>query len=177
MPMNIAPPSGDIPQDLLDAANATDAAVGDELAGLITLQSPANPKVLNALSDALAKFAGIMGMQVAPEKYTAPTVDLDPDMVRLLSMAEAAGADYGKPFPVALADVTDEGALTAITAHIAGLNGDKEFAAWLESPGEGEGEGETEAPEVEIKVEAPMGGPMNGGPMATDDLFAKRLRR
>lgn len=175
MPMTISPPSGDMPPDLLAAASETDAEIGDGLAGLIQLQSPANPKVLNALSSVLADFARVMGMEVVPEKYTAPTAELDPDLVRLLAMAEAASGDYGKPFPVAMADVADEKALTAITAHLTGLVKDPDFAAWLEGPSEGEGEGE--GMEIEIKAPGPKAPPKGGAPMGTDDLFAARMRR
>ena len=81
-------------------------------------------------------------------------LELEPDLVRFLSMLYAAADDFGKPFPVELSDVRRDADLTAITAHLVGLSKDKEFEAFLDAPADGEPEGELD---VDINIEAPDG--------------------
>lgn len=157
MPISVGPsvPMQDVPPELAMLAGQADAAVGDELAMLMQpAQSPYNVKVLNALAKAVADAAQVMGIEVMPEQYAEATTELEPDLVRFLSMLYAAADDYGKPFPVELADVRRDADLTAITAHLLELAKDKDFEAFLDAPVDGEPEGEVD---VDINIEAPDG--------------------
>ncbi len=164
---NSTPPMNDMPEDLLMASQSADDMIGDELASMIEpFDRPISPKVMDALAKAIGAAAKVMGMDIVPEKYTAPVSELEPDLVRFLAMMDAASADYGKPFPIALDAIRDESAITAITAHLMDLASDEKFEAFLDMD-------EAEAPEadVEINIEAPMPG---GGEEDFD--FASRMR-
>jgi hypothetical protein len=171
MPLDYGPSTpmpDDIPADLLAAAEETDAMVGDELAALMApFDKPVNVKVMDALAKAVAAAAKVMGMDIVPEKYTEPVTELEPDLVRFLAMMQAAAQDYGKPFPMDLAEIRDEAGLTALTAFLLELSKDKDFADFLDMPAD---EGEAD---VEINIEAPMRG---GGEMEEDFDFASRMR-
>lgn len=156
----------DMPEDLMMAAQATDDVLGDELSALIPpFAKPVGPKVMNALAKAVQAAAAVMGMEVAPDTYTAPVDELEPDLVRFLSMFEAAADDYGKPFPIPLAEVGDEAALTALTAHLMVLAKDSGFSDFLDMPDD------SMADEIDF-AEPPVG---EEAPMAADDFFASRM--
>jgi hypothetical protein len=160
-------PMNDVPEDLLAAAQETDAAIGDELAALIPpFEKPINIKVMDALAKAVASAAKVMGMDIVPEKYTEPVTEFEPDLVRFLAMLGAAAEDYGKPLPPPDSLRTEQD-ITALTAAIMELAKDKGFVEFLDMPAEGEDEG----PEVEVNIEAPM----PGGGMEDFD-FASRMR-
>lgn len=134
MPMMMNP---DMPPDLLAAAQATDDAVGDELAALIPPPaSPYNAKVLTALARAIAEAAKVMDMDLEPIEYNEPAARLDPEVVRMLAMLAAAAKDYGQPFPVELEAIKGDGELTAITAHLMKLAADDGFRKFLDQPAE-----------------------------------------
>ena len=61
---------------------------------------PINTKVMNALAKAIADVGRVMGMDIVPDKYTEPVMELEPDVVRFLA-AQLPGVaeDYGKPLP------------------------------------------------------------------------------
>ncbi len=161
-----SPPMDDMPEDLLMASQSADDMIGDELASMVQpFDRPVNVKVMNALAKGIAAAAKVMGMDIVPEKYTEPVMELEPDVVRFLAMMDAASADFGRPFPIALDAIRDESAITAITAHLMDLASDKDFEAFLDMD-------EAEAPEadVEINIEAPMPG---GGDEDFD--FASRM--
>lgn len=171
MPIDYGPttPMDDMPEDLMMAAETSDDMIGDELASMVQpFERPVNPKVMNGLAKGIAAAAKVMGMDIVPEKYTEPVMELEPDVVRFLAMMDAASADYGRPFPIALDAIRDESAVTAITAHLMDLAADKDFEAFLDMD-------EADAPEadVEINIEAPMPG---GGEMDEDFDFASRMR-
>ena len=108
----------------------------------------------------------------ATTPYTGPVEEFGPDEARFLAMLEAAAADYGKPLPVALADIKGDAELTAITATLQQLAKDQAFVAFLDE-GADEGEDENpEGPEVEIEVKTGGGKDKPAG----DDFFAKRMR-
>ena len=160
------PMNNDIPEDLLMAANEADAMIGDELASLMPpFEKPINVKVLDALAKATASVAKVMGMDVVPEKYTEPTTELDPDLVRFLAMIEAAATDYGVSLPVPLSEIRDEAGLTSLTAFLTELARDKDFKEFLDMP----------APEEEGEVEISVEAPMPGGGEEFD--FASRMSR
>jgi len=167
MPLTMKTPEG-MPPDLMAAAEDTDAAIGEELAGMVPpFEKPLPPKVMDALAKGIAQAAKVMGMELSPVKYTEAVTELDPEVVRFLAMLEAAAGDYGAPFPVALSAMKDAAAVTAITAHLMALAKDKDFKAFLDMPVEGEGEEVTE--EVEGEVEGPGG-------MTEDFDFAARMK-
>jgi len=170
MPIDYGPsiPTDDIPEDLMLAAEGADDIIGTELASMIPpFDRPIGIKVMNALAKGIAAAATVMGMDIVPEKYTEPVSELEPDLVRFLAMMDAASADYGRPFPIALDAIRDESAITAITAHLMDLASDEDFEAFLDMD-------EAEAPEadVEINIEAPLPG---GGEMEEDFDFAARM--
>ena len=139
MPMMMKTPEGMDP-GLMEAAEETDAVIGEELAGKVRpFDKPVAPKV--------------MGMELQPEKYTEAVTELDPDLVRFVSMLEAAAGDYGAPFPVAVVDLKDSAGLTALTAHLMALAKDKGFSEFLDMPApEMEGEG------MEMEMDTEEGG-------------------
>lgn len=190
MPLKPGPsvPMGGMPPDLEAAAASSDAMIGEELGGLLPKpERPFNPRVVSALAEALAKVASVMGVEMMPEPYTGPVPEIPPDEARFLTMIDAAASDYGKPLPVALADIKGDAELTAITAYLTELASDPDFEAFLNEGGEEDkgmedmGDGESEGPEVEVKIEAGGGekkgkmAPVKGKP-AGDDYFAKRMR-
>ena len=121
-----------MPDDLRESTEAADAMIGDELAALIPpFEKPINAKVMTALGKAVADAAKLMGMDVEAEKYTAPVAEMDPDLVRFLSMVGAAADDYGSPIPApdTLKGDTD---ITALTAAIIELVSDPGFAEFLD---------------------------------------------
>jgi len=157
MPLTMKTPEG-MPPDLMAAAEETDAAIGQELAATVPpFEKPVAPKVMDALAKAIAAAAKVMGMDLMPEKYSEPVTELDPDLVRFLSMLEAAASDYGAPFPVALSAIKDDKALTAITAHLLTLAKDKGFKDFLDMPAEGETRGSEVTEEVMGEEEGPGG--------------------
>ena len=136
MPISYGPsvPVDDIPADLLAASEANDEMLGDELAALIPpFESPIGPKVMNALAKAVADAAKVMGMDIVPEKYTAPTTEFEPDLVRFLTMLGAASTDYGKPIP-SPDTLVDEAGITALIAAIIELAADDGFNEFLDMP-------------------------------------------
>jgi len=153
MPLSADMPS--IPDDLRMAAEASDAEVEMMLVDLIPApDKPYSPKVVTALANAIAAVAKVMGLDLKPEPYTGPVMELDPEVVRFLAMMDAAAKDYGSPLPVALDAVKGDKELTVITAHLMGLAKDREFKDFLNMPIEEDEEGmETE---VEIKVKPGM---------------------
>ena len=153
MPLSADMPS--IPDDLRMAAEASDAEVEMMLVDLIPApDKPYSPKVVTALANAIAAVAKVMGLDLKPEPYTGPVMELDPEVVRFLAMMDAAAKDYGSPLPVPLDAVKGDKELTVITAHLMGLAKDREFKDFLNMPIEEDEEGmETE---VEIKVKPGM---------------------
>jgi len=134
MPMKMKMPEG-MDSDLMEAAEETDAVIGEELAGKVRpFEKPVAPKVMDAFVKAIAAAAKVMGMELQPEKYTEAVTELDPDLVRFVSMLEAAAGDYGAPFPVAVMDLKDSAGLTALTAHLMTLAKDKGFSEFLDMP-------------------------------------------
>jgi hypothetical protein len=83
-------------------------------------------------------------------------------------MMAAAASDYGKPFPVELEDIKGDAELTAITAALTQLAGDKAFAEFLDAPAEPEEviEEETVMPDGEVDEEE-----------VEEFDFSKRMRR
>jgi hypothetical protein len=162
-----------LPPDLAAAAGAADAAVGDVVAGLIPKpERPYSPRVATSLAAAIAAVMAAMGVEMTPQPYTGPVEEFGPDEARFLAMLEAAAVDYGKPLPVALADIKGDAELTAITAALQQLAKDQAFVAFLDE-GADEGEDENpEGPEVEIEVKTGGGKDKPAG----DDFFAKRMR-
>jgi hypothetical protein len=162
-----------LPPDLAAAAGAADAAVGDVVAGLIPKpERPYSPRVATSLAAAIAAVMAAMGVEMTPQPYTGPVEEFGPDEARFLAMLEAAAADYGKPLPIALADIKGDAELTAITAALQQLAKDQAFVAFLDE-GADEGEDENpEGPEVEIEVKTGGGKDKPAG----DDFFAKRMR-
>lgn len=162
--------ASNMPPDLAAAAGAADAAVGDVVAALIPKpERPYSPRVATSLAAAIAAVMGAMGVEMTPQPYEGPVEEFGPDEARFLAMLEAAAADYGKPLPVALADIKGDAELTAITAALQQLAKDKAFVAFLD---EGADDGDMpEGPEVEIEVK-----PGKPGKPAGDDFFAKRMR-
>ena len=153
MPMMMKTPEGMDP-GLMEAAEETDAVIGEELAGKVRpFDKPVAPKVMDAFVKAIAAAAKAMGMELQPEKYTEAVTELDPDLVRFVSMLEAAAGDYGAPFPVAVVDLKDSAGLTALTAHLMALAKDKGFSEFLDMPApEMEGEG------MEMEMDTEEGG-------------------
>jgi hypothetical protein len=168
MPISYGPsvPVDDIPADLLAATEATDEMLGDELAALIPpFESPIGPKVMNALAKAVADAAKVMGMDIVPEKYTAPTTEFEPDLVRFLTMLGAASTDYGKPIP-SPDTLVDEAGITALTAAIIELAADDGFNEFLDMPSD-------EAPDETFVEETVTEAPTPGG--SEDFDFASRM--
>ena len=131
MPMMMKTPEGMDP-GLMEAAEETDAVIGEELAGKVRpFDKPVAPKVMDAFVKAIAAAAKVMGMELQPEKYTEAVTELDPDLVRFVSMLEAAAGDYGAPFPVAVVDLKDSAGLTALTAHLVLVDAQADLAAVL----------------------------------------------
>lgn len=152
--MPLAPDMPSMPQDLRMAAEASDAEVESALAGLIPApDKPYSPKVVTSLAQAIAAVAKVMGLDLKPEPYTGPVVELEPEVVRFLAMVDAAAKDYGSPLPVALDAVKGDKELTVITAHLMGLAKDSKFKDFLNMPMEEEEGMETE---VEVKVKPGM---------------------
>lgn len=166
--MPLAPDMPSMPDDLRMAAEASDSELEMSLAGLIpTPDKPYSPKVVTALAKAIAAAAKIMGLDLKPEPYNEPVMELEPDMVRFLAMMDAAAKDYGSPLPVSLEMVKGDRELTAITAALMELAKDRDFKDFLNMPIEEE---ETET-EVEVKVKP--------GAMGEDEEefdFASRMR-
>lgn len=189
--------TGDMPPDLMAATEQADAAVGDELAGLVPPpEKPYSPRVVTALAQSVAKLLSQVGIEgVEVETYTGPVASLEPDDVRFLAMLAQMAADYGQPLPVGLGQIRGDSELTAITAHLTGLAGDPGFKAFLDedaamgeelSKGMGPdeeldaamgGEGEDEGEEVEVEVKVPAGKGKGPGKGKGDDLFMSRMRR
>jgi hypothetical protein len=140
----------DMNEELRDAAMETDEFIGDELAGLIPpFERPIPPKVMDALASAVADAAKVMGMELVIDKYTEPTTELDPDLIRFLAMLGAAAEDYGKPLPPP-DSLRAEGDLTRLTAAIIELTRDEGFADFLDMEEE---EVEEEVEEVAEEAE------------------------
>ncbi len=123
---------------------------------------------LTALAKAIAAAAKVMGLDLSPEPYSEPVMELDPEVVRFLAMMDAASKDYGSPFPVPLDQVKGDRELTVLTAHLLGLAKDRDFKDFLNMPLEEEGM-ETE---VEVKVKPGM-----EEEEEEDFDFAGRMRR
>ena len=167
MPISYGPsvPVDDIPPDLLAASEASDEMIGDELAALVPpFDKPIGPKVMNALAKAVADAAKVMGMDIVPERYTAPVGEFEPDLVRFLAMLGAASTDYGKPIP-SPDTLVDEAGITALTAAIIELAADEGFNDFLDMPAD-------EPVEGEFVEEAPLPG---GGEMVEDFDFSARI--
>ena len=114
MPLVIATgaPQG-MPADLAAIAEEQDALIGEEMADLVPRPDrPYSAKVYSALTDAIAKAAKVMGLDLTPEKYTEDVAQMDGDVARFLAMMAAAASDYGKPFPVELEDIKGDAELT-----------------------------------------------------------------
>jgi hypothetical protein len=142
-----------MPDDLRMAAEASDAEVAMNLAGLIpTPDKPYSPKVVTALAQAIAAAAKIMGLDLKPSPYTEPVAELEPDMVRFLAMMDAAAKDYGSPLPIALDAIKGDRELTVITAALMQLAKDRDFKDFLNMPIE-----EEEGPETEVEVKVKPG--------------------
>jgi len=170
MPLVIATgaPQG-MPADLAAIAEEQDALIGEEMADLVPRPGrPYSAKVYSALTDAIAKAAKVMGLDLTPERYTEDVAQMDGDVARFLAMMAAAASDYGKPFPVELEDIKGDAELTAITAALTQLAGDKAFAEFLDAPAEPEEviEEETVMPDGEVDEEE-----------VEEFDFSKRMRR
>lgn len=138
MPLKLNMP-GDIPKDLMAAAEDSEMAVEDDLLAVVPApEKPFSAKVVNALSKALAEAGKVMGLEAIPETYTGMVEALEPDTIRFLAMFEQAASDYGSPFPVPLSELSTEESLTAVTAHLLQLARDPDFAEWLDQPADGE---------------------------------------
>lgn len=184
---------GDMPPDLMAATEQADAAVGDELAGLVPPpEKPYSPRVVTALAQAVAKLLAQVGIEgVEVETYTGPVPSLEPDDVRFLAMLAQMAADYGQPLPVGLGQIRGDSELTAITAHLTGLASDPGFKAFLDEDqamGEELAQGlgpddeldaamDGEGEEVEVEVKVPAGKGKAPGKGKGDDLFMSRMRR
>lgn len=170
MPLVIATkaPAG-MPADLAAIAEDQDALIGEEMAGIVPMPDrPYSAKVYTALTKAIAKAAQVMGLDLTPEAYTEAVPEMDADVARFLAMMAAAASDYGKPFPVELEDIKGDSELTAITAALTQLAGDKGFAEFLDAPVQGE--------EVTEEVEELPDGDVIEEEEEDFD-FAKRMRR
>lgn len=163
-------PTGDIPADLLAAAEESEAMVEDGLAEMMEpFDRPVSPKVMNALAKALAAGAKVMGFEVVPDRYTEAVTELEPAAIRLLGMIAAAAEDFGKPFPVDVGDIRTEQDLTAITAAIIELAKNKDFAAFLDIPSD------DAEPEANVAIGIEVSEP--GGEDEMEDFdFASRMR-
>ena len=141
MPLDYGPsmPSAGMPPDLMEAAQDADAMIGSELAALVpAFDKPINTKVMNALAKAIADVGRVMGMDIVPDTYSEPVMELEPDVVRFLAMASAAAEDYGKPLPIELDQLRTEADLTTLTAALIQLAKDSKFEEFLDMPAEGE---------------------------------------
>lgn len=169
MPMNYdMPPTEDVPADLLAVAEEADDFVGDELARMVPpFDKPINPKVMDQLAKAVADVGRVLGMDVTPDKYTEPVSELEPGVIRMLAMIEAAAKDYGKPLPISLDRLRTEADFTALTAGMMELAKDKGFEDFLDMP-------DAEEPDVAIAVE--VDGPDGDMDMEEDFDFASRMR-
>lgn len=158
-------PVDDMPQDLLSAADEADAMIGDELAAMVPpFDKPIHPKVMGALTAAVAEAAAVMGFEVIPETYSEPVREMDAAVVRFLAMIDAAAKDYGQPLPVRLDELRTEQDITALTASIIELAADASFVEFLDMPAEGE--------DADVSVDIEVGGP---GEVEEDFNFAGRL--
>lgn len=165
MPLSADMPS--IPEDLRKAAEASDAEVEMMLVDLIPApDKPYSPKVVTALANAIAAAAKIMGLDLKPEPYAGPVMELDPEVVRFLAMMDAAAKDYGSPLPVSLDQIKGDKELTVIAAHLMGLAKDADFKKFLNMPIEEEG--------MEVEVEEEGGEEMEE---EEDFDFSARMRR
>ena len=132
-------PNG-MPDELMEAAEATDDLIGDELAGLIPpFERPIGTRVMDSLAKAVADASALMGMELEVEKYTEPTEELDADLVRILSMLGAAAEDYGSPLPPP-DSLRSEQDITRLTAAIIELSKDDGFAEFLDMGADEDGE-------------------------------------
>jgi hypothetical protein len=166
------PAVDNMPPDLMEAAQEADDIVGAELAALVpAFEKPVNVKVMNALAKAIADVGRVMGMDIQPDTYTEPVMEMEPDVVRFLAMIDATAEDYGKPLPVSLDALRTEADLTALTAAMMELAKDKDFEAFLDMPTGAEGD----EPDVAIDVE--VAGPDRGMEMEEDFDFSSRMRR
>lgn len=168
--MPLSPDMPSMPDDLRKAAEASDAEVEMNLAGLIPVpDKPYSPKVVTALAQAIAAAAKVMGLDLKPAPYKEPVMELEPEVVRFLAMMDAAAKDYGSPLPVSLDAIKGDRELTAITAALMQLAKDRDFKDFLNMPIEEEGM-ETE---VEVKVKPGMG---EGEEDEEEYDFASRMR-
>ncbi len=169
MPLMIASAPQGMPADLAAIAEEQDNLIGQEMAGLVPIpERPYSAKVYTALTRAISKAAKVMGLDLTPERYTDDVEEMDADVARFLAMMAAAASDYGKPFPVELEDIKGDSELTAITAALTQLAGDKAFAEFLDAPAERE--------VVEEKMTMMPDGDMEEEEEEEFD-FAKRMRR
>ena len=160
--MPMTPKSAKMPVELMALSEESDDALSEGLIALIPApERPYNPKVVSALSNAVASAAKLMGVDVMAETYLKPVTELDPDLVRFLAMITKAADDFGQPLPVRLEDIKGDAELTALTAGLIKLARDRDFKAFLAE----------EAPEPEMEqteeVESENAEPFN---------FASRMR-
>ena len=169
MPMSPAMPSVDMPPDLMAAAQESEDIVGAELAALVpAFERPIGTKVMNALAKAVAAVGRVMGMEIQPDAYTEPVMELEPDVIRFLAMMDAAAEDYGKPLPVRLDELRTEADLTTLTAALMQLAQDDAFEEFLDMP---DGDQEREA-DVEVAIDVKP-----DGEMEEEFDFASRMGR
>lgn len=140
--MPISLKTGKMPTELAQAAEESDASMGEGLIALIpTPEKPYNPKVVTALNQAVAAAAKLLGLDIMVENYLKPVAELDPDLVRFLAMLSKAAEDYGQPMPVKLEEIKGDAELTALTAALQGLAKDRDFKLFLAEPAPGESVG------------------------------------
>lgn len=139
MPMMKKKNKSKLPPELLIVVEDADQSLGENLSSSIpTPDKPFNAKVISSLAQALTGLTKLMGGAAEFEAYSAPVETVPPDLARFLVMASKAAEDYGQPFPVALEDIQGDRDITAITAHIITLAGDRDFKDWLQEEEEEE---------------------------------------
>ncbi len=169
MPLVIATgaPQG-MPADLAAIAEEQDALIGEEMADLVPRPDrPYSAKVYSALTDAIAKAAKVMGLDLTPERYTEDVAQMDGDGARFLPKMTAAASTYGTAIPVSPTTPRGRPAHCPHAPHTQRAS-DKAFAEFLDAPAEPEEviEEETVMPDGEVDEEE-----------VEEVDFSKRMRR
>lgn len=123
-----------MPSEISGPAEEADNMLGEEIVAVIPRPSrPYRGRAVIALAEALGALGEAFGMEMAMpgNMPTGEVPELPPEIARTLAMVTDAATSYGSPPPVALEEIQDDTALTAITSWLQGLAADEEFAAWL----------------------------------------------
>lgn len=153
MPVDFGASRPALPPQFEELAASEDDIVGESLAVVVPVpEKPYSPKVVTALGRAIVQVAKFLGLDLGEGEYTEPVQALDPEMVRFLAVLSQAAEEYGTPLPVSLQDIRGDQELTALTAALMALAGDRDFREFLAQV-EPDEEAPTELPEEEEVVE------------------------